>query len=398
MADSSPSEHPLVSPWHSRVDDTATALLQKIMQHAVELLNLEACTLALLDEQKMNLRLIATSQEELDTLASFPLHTSPLAEVVEEQQPRIFSSTQLDMCRQLLGGDKTHTLACLPLLDRQQVLGVLLARASSAEAFAPQKLHLLALLAEQATLTLLNARQAELLRDANRTKANFLSLVTHELRSPLNAINGYLDLTLEGLAGELSGQQREFLQHARAGSEHLYTLIEDLLLTSRVDAGQLRLSRTPVALERLVSDALEELELTARNAEVKMQAEIPAAFPNLVVDEVRMQQVLRNLLCNAIHWTPAGGHVTISARHVVERRKVEIRVTDTGCGIAPIYHERIFERFFQVPHSAGNRVSGQGLGLAVVKMVVELHGGRVWVESVPGEGCTFVVVLNGDKL
>jgi signal transduction histidine kinase len=283
----------------------------------------------------------------------------------------------------------------LPLLDGEQLLGVLLA--SSSTAFMPEKLYLLTLLAEQATLALLNARQAELVRDANRMKANFLSLVTHELRSPLNAINGYLDLTLEGLAGELNEQQREFLQRARAGSEHLYALVEDLLLASRADAGQLRLNRELVVLRDLMSDALEELELTAKDAEVTLEAEVPANFPPLFADPVRLQQVLRNLLCNALHFTPAGGRVTLTAQVAEQdeqRKRVEIRVIDTGCGIASEYHERIFERFFQVPRPEGGRASGQGLGLAIVKMIVELHGGRVWVESVPGEGSTFICLLD----
>ncbi len=241
--------------------------------------------------------------------------------------------------------------------------------------------------------------RAEPMYDVNRMKANFLSLVTHELRSPLNTINGYLDLTLEGLAGELNEQQREFLQRARAGSEHLYALIEDLLLASRADAGQLRLNREPVVLRDLLRDVLEELDLTAKDAKVSLETNLPADFPILVVDAMRMQQALRNLLCNALHCTPAGGHVTISA-HVLsvqniaedaEQERIEIRVTDTGYGIASAYHERIFERFFQVPPSEGGRVSGQGLGLAIVKMIVELHGGHVWVESVPGEGCTFIL-------
>lgn len=225
--------------------------------------------------------------------------------------------------------------------------------------------------------------------------AHFLSLVTHELRSPLNTINGYLDLTLEGLAGELNEQQREFLQRARAGSEHLYALIEDLLLAARADAGQLRLNRESVALRELVNNVLEELELTARDAGVSPEIEIPADLPMLMLDAVRVQHVLRNLLGNALYATPAGGHVTISARYATEQKLLEMRVKDTGCGIDAQYHERIFERFFQVPHPAGGRTSGQGLGLAMVKLIVELHGGQVRVESAPGEGSIFIFTVEG---
>lgn len=255
-------------------------------------------------------------------------------------------------------------------------------------------------------LCLLIAHDVTSVRDASRMKANFLSMITHELRSPLNAINGYLDLTLEGIGGELNEQQREFMQRARAGSEHLYALIEDLLLLSRADAGQLRLSREVIQLQDVVINAVEEFELTAHDQGVTMVVEIAKDFPRLYADAVRLQQVLRNLISNALHFTPKGEKVIVSA-HVEgssipsgplsvladeDRRVVKLQVSDTGNGIALEYQERIFDRFYQIPNVNSGR-SGQGLGLAIVKMIVELHDGYVTVESTPGQGSTFTCVL-----
>ncbi len=255
-------------------------------------------------------------------------------------------------------------------------------------------------------LCLMMARDVTAIRDATRMKANFLSMITHELRSPLNAINGYLDLALTGVAGELNEQQREFMQRARASSEHLYALVEDLLLISRADSGQVRLSRAVTNLQEIVANAVEELELMAGDAQVQVQLDIPRDFPPIYADPMRLQQVLRNLVSNALRFTSAGGRVTIAARvqntsplesddrdaprtKDEETRWLELRVQDTGQGIAPEHVERIFERFYQAPP----RVSGQGLGLAIVKMVVELHGGLVSVESVPGQGSAFTCLL-----
>ena len=217
--------------------------------------------------------------------------------------------------------------------------------------------------------------------------------------APLNAINGYLDLALEGIGGELNDQQREFMQRARAGSEHLYAWIEDLLLLSRADAGQLRLSREIILLQDVLLNAVEEFELSARDKGIAMVTNIARDFPRLYADAVRIQQVLRNLIGNALHFTPKGEEVTISA--TVEddvtlpealssegQRVVKLQVKDTGSGIAPEYQERIFERFYQIADANSSR-SGQGLGLAIVKMIVELHGGSVTVESTPGHGSTF---------
>src|SRR5262249_2551372 len=152
------------------------------------------------------------------------------------------------------------------------------------------------------------------------------SMITHELRSPLNAINGYLDLMLAGIAGELNEQQREFVQRARAGSEHLFSLIEDLLLLSRADAGQLRLNRDMISLPAIVANAIEELELVARDCGITTKVEIPGDFPPIYADAVRMQQVLRNLISNALHSTPPGGSVTISA-HLINK----VEATSESC-------------------------------------------------------------------
>ncbi len=253
------------------------------------------------------------------------------------------------------------------------------------------------------TLSLLVARDVTSIRDAARMKANFLSMITHELRSPLNAINGYLDLTLEGIGGELNEQQREFMQRARAGSEHLYALIEDLLLASRADSGQLRLSREIIHLQDVIANAVEELELNARDQGITMVVEIAKDFPRLYADAVRLQQVLRNLISNALRFTEQGGQVTVSAwvedRDALtmdssdeDTRVIKLQVSDTGIGIVPEHQERIFERFYQVPDGSNGR-SGQGLGLAIVKMIIELHNGSVTVESTPGRGSTFTCTL-----
>jgi PAS domain S-box-containing protein len=259
-----------------------------------------------------------------------------------------------------------------------------------------------------APFSLMIARDITSIRDATRMKANFLSMITHELRSPINAINGYLDLALTDIAGNLNDQQREFVARARAGSEHLYALVEDLLLVSRADAGQLRLNHSVLRLPEIVANAVEEMELTARDLGIVIESVIPDALPRLYADGVRLQQVLRNLLSNALHYTPAGGRITISARVVASsrdeqqtpatdepQRAISIEVADTGSGIAPEYHERIFERFFQVPLDLAGRASGQGLGLAIVKMIVELHGGQVTLRSAQGQGSAFTFTIPG---
>jgi len=257
-------------------------------------------------------------------------------------------------------------------------------------------------------MCLVMARDVTAIRDATRLKANFLSMITHELRSPLNAINGYLDLTLTGIAGPLNEQQQEFVQRARASSEYLYALVEDLLLISRADSGQVRLNREVTSLQEIAVNAVEELELLAIDNKVSVVVDIPNDFPPLYADPVRLQQILRNLISNALRFTPAGGQVTAAATIIPPpdsggeslpsqdeeaRRWLQLQVRDTGYGIAPEHLERIFERFYQAPQPGALHASGQGLGLAIVKMIVELHEGQISVESVPGQGSAFTCLL-----
>jgi two-component system phosphate regulon sensor histidine kinase PhoR len=251
-------------------------------------------------------------------------------------------------------------------------------------------------------LCLIVARDMTALRDAARIKTSFISMITHELRSPLNAMHGYLDLALTGVAGELNEQQRDFIRRARMASEHLYALLEDLLLIGRADAGQWQLNCEIVNLQEVITDALEELELTIADNEITLTLDTDDTIPPIYADSVRMQQVVRNLLSNALRFTPTSGQITIST-HIEPNtyqdisaehgRVVVLQVSDTGSGIPLEQQQRIFERYYQVSNPDANRVRGQGLGLAIVKMIVELHGGRVFVRSAPGQGSTFVCVL-----
>ncbi len=238
--------------------------------------------------------------------------------------------------------------------------------------------------------------------EIERLQSRFISMITHELRSPINLINGYLDLALEGIAGELNQQQREIIQRARAGSERLYALIEDLLFISRTEAGQLRLNREVVRLPEIIDQAIEELELVAMDNEISIGVEIPHDFPVIDADAIRVQHVMRNLIHNALRFTQPGGSIVIAAcvsttsievASTNEEQHVKVQIRDTGYGIAPKYQERIFERFFQIPVAHTERTGGQGLGLTVAKMIIELHGGQIFVKSMPGAGSTFTFTL-----
>ncbi len=332
------------------------------------------------------------------------LHSERISLSNEESLPVWAAQHRHPMLRAPLAQSSEQAELAVPFIAKNVLYGVLWLR--RAEPFCSDEFRQVRHLSTIAAVALENmalfqeARSGQN-REIMRMKANFLSMVAHELRSPINAINGYLDLTLEGIAGELTEQQHEFVQRARAGSEHLYALVEDLLLISRADAGQLHLNRALIHLPEVIENAVEEMELTASDNGIAIEVEIAPELPRLYADTIRLQQVLRNLLSNALRFTSKGGRITVSARLAEqtvtspdeEGRVMELIVRDTGVGIAPENQQRIFERFFQIAEGGRGRASGQGLGLAIVKMIVELHGGSVMVESAPEEGSSFVCTL-----
>lgn len=235
------------------------------------------------------------------------------------------------------------------------------------------------------------ARDVTLLNSANRMRANFISMVSHELRTPLNSINGFLEIVLESPVGPLNERQREFLNYARVSTQQLATLVEDILFISKADSGQFTLRLARVRVPKVVDSALQAVQSLAEKAQVPLVAELPSGLPTLRADELRIQQVLTNLLGNAIKFSPAESTVRL---HVsVGDAALQFAVSDQGKGITPEDHARIFERFYQSDSNVRNRAGGYGLGLSIAKLIVEQHHGRIWVESEPGEGATFYFTL-----
>ena len=228
------------------------------------------------------------------------------------------------------------------------------------------------------------------LEEASLHKSEFLANMSHELRTPLNAIIGFSQLLRERMFGELNEKQEEYLDDILTSAGHLLALINDILDLSKVEAGQIELEVAPFSLR----EALERGVVMVRERATKDGVTVALeAYPEADIvsgDERRVRQVIFNLLSNAVKFTPHGGTVDVSAVRV--NGEVRVSVADTGPGIAPEDHDRIFEEFQQTEAGAAQR-EGTGLGLALSKRLVELHGGRIWVDSDLGEGSTFVFTL-----
>ncbi len=246
------------------------------------------------------------------------------------------------------------------------------------------------------------------LRELDRLKSNFLATMSHELRTPLTSIIGYSDMLASGIGGELSPDQSEFIEVIRSKGEHLLALITSLLDMNKLEQGAMRLEREPLAVRALLDDLRKTIAPAAAKKGVGLALDIGEGVGSILVDPVRIKQVLFNLAENALKFTPKGGVIRFAARVTesvpevddlgavllaVPRRATELAVIDSGPGIAPEEHAKIFDAFYQVDGSSTREHGGTGLGLSIAKRIVEAHGGEIRVESAPGAGAAFYLTL-----
>jgi len=249
------------------------------------------------------------------------------------------------------------------------------------------------------------------LKELDRLKSNFLATVSHELRTPLTSIIGYSEMLLEGIAGEIAGEQREFVTTIREKGEQLLGLIKGLLDLSKLESGTMSLRKGTLEVASLVRDVAQTMAPHAKKKGILLLAEVEAGLPTLWADGERLRQVLLNLVENAIKFTPASGSVRITAKLAslggpsgatddgglvllgAKRTGVELRVADTGIGIPEAERERVFDAFYQVDSSSTREQGGTGLGLSIVKRLVEGHDGTVRIESNEPHGTVFVVAI-----
>jgi len=233
------------------------------------------------------------------------------------------------------------------------------------------------------------------LERADRLKSEFLANMSHELRTPLNAILGFSELLLEQFYGPVNGEQSEYLRSISSSGEHLLALINDILDLSKIEAGRMELDVEAINVSALLENSVAIVREKAHNADVSITLDAGDAR-SLDADPRKVKQILFNLLSNAVKFTPAGGSVTIAARTVSRADAgagVEFIITDTGIGISTADQTKLFREFTQVDGSLSRRHEGTGLGLALTKRLVDLHGGQIGVQSAPGTGSTFTVWL-----
>ena len=378
-------------------------VLNTIVARANQLAGTDACSVWEYDEATETFFLRATDNLDIDVVAALRQTEirkgeGAVGRVAVTQAPvQIPDISATDAyrgsMRELLLGTGTRALLAVPLLRDDRLVGGLTVNRKTPGEFSVETIDLLQTFATQSALAINNARLFREIADkgrqlevASRHKSQFLANMSHELRTPLNAILGYTELITDNIYGEVPERMREVLERVDKSGRHLLGLINDILDLSKIEAGQLTLTLAPYSMDGVAQTVATQVGALAADKQLGFELVLAEDIPLGQGDERRLTQVLLNLVGNAIKFTDVG---KVVVRVGTSADSYVVSVADTGPGIAEADREKIFEEFQQADTTRAKAKGGTGLGLAISRRIVEMHGGRLWVESTLGEGATF---------
>jgi signal transduction histidine kinase/CheY-like chemotaxis protein len=383
-----------------------TEVLNTIITQAVQLSGTDGGSIYEFDEDAREFRVetvCGTSPETFDALrrTRIGLDDTFLGKAATLGRPLEIPDLRdapLDPYLRVLAEGGWHSLIAVPMLREGRIVGAMVVR-RHAPGYVPQEIcDLLGTFASQSALAMINAqlyrqleRQSAALEVASRHKSEFLASMSHELRTPLNAIIGFSEVLLERMFGELNERQDDYLRDIWSSGKHLLELLNDILDLSKIEAGQMVLNRSEFAVRESLEYCLSMVRERALKQRVLLSLDVDPEVSLLDADRLRFRQVLLNLLANAVKFTPEGGRVGVRAS--VHDQDLVVEVADTGPGVPAEDRQRIFDAFQQGATRHPEQTEGTGLGLTLSKRILELHGGRIWVESEAGKGSTFGFAL-----
>jgi len=370
-------------------------IFEAVVQGTRRLVDFEQASIArITDPENATVFAISGNPGTLEEGKHIALPSSRFSDVLERRQPAVFDLLSERVAVDTLRMSMIRREIVLPLVVGDQVIGTFNLGSRRMDAFSAAEIEVLSQITAELGVALAQAeayerehQAAQKLKELSDLKSEFVSKVSHELRTPLTSIMGAADNLLDGIAGEIDERPRAYLSRIKENSDRLLRLINELLDLARIEAGKEEIHATRFRLDMLIRETLETLKPLAEERGVALAERAPAALV-IRADRDKISRVLINLVQNGIKFTPPGGQVAVAASG--EGAWVKLAVSDSGAGIPAIELERIFDKFHQVRRSQSR---GTGLGLPISRQLVEMHGGRLTVDSAEGRGSTFTVVL-----
>lgn len=371
-------------------------VLDLIAQSAAEAMQVKACTIRLLDESGQIVDTVAAYGLSEQYLTKGPIDVQKSLHTYQtlSGQPTIISDTSRDNRLQYPAEARAEgisSMLCVPLRIKGKTEGVICVYSTERDYFSESDAEFLSALASEGAIAIENARTYQALEMADKARSDFVQMVTHELRSPLSAVQSMLRVLEEGYVGSITSKQRDLIQRSKRRISFLLALVNDLLDLAAGRMEQLKGEKKEVVLNETITRVTELMHTSAEEKGLKLEVEIAEEPLVLVGIEDGLERVFMNLVSNAVKYTPAGGSVTVKAWS--ENDQIKVKVSDTGIGIPEEALPRIFDEFYRARNAKAMEMEGTGLGLAIARDVVEQHGGQISVESAEGKGSTFYVSL-----
>lgn len=372
-----------------------------IAKSAAEAMRTEACTIGLLDESGQVSEIVASYGlgEVLFPGGPVDFQSKLLTSRTLAGQPTIVPDLHRDEHLPYLpetGSEWIKSMLCVPFVIGDKAEGVICLYSFETDHFSQSDARFLSALAGEGATAIMHARAFQALELADRAKSDFVRMVTHELRSPLSAVQSMLRLLEQGYVGSLTSKQQDLVQRSQRRISFLLALVRDLLDLAAGKMEQLAGEKQEVMLDEIIAKAIRAMKAIAQEKELRLEVQITEEPLALIGSEDGLERVFMNLVSNAVKYTPAGGSVVVKAWSADDEIKVE--VSDTGIGIPEEALPRIFAEFYRAKNAKSVEMEGTGLGLAIAKDVLEQHGGQITVKSVLGEGSTFYVTLPKGKV
>ena len=374
-------------------------------------------TLFLLDDTRRSLEIGATfsasndysgqgsEDVNVDLDPETPGGQSPIAQAIHNRKilavSNIFRDRRYSLWRENTRTDGFSSLVCVPLIPAEAPIGVLTLYFRDSRRLLPAEYELLQTAGRTAAIALQRAMLDErllkeevatrALEQVSHLKTEFVSLVSHELRTPLTSIQGYVKLILAGHTGDLNDVQNEFLNTVSRNTDRLVALVNDLLDISRIESGRMELVLESLDINEAIDREIATIKMISDEHEISIHVDIEGDLPPVIADSHRLGQIVSNLLSNAVKYSPNGASVKVTAGKAGDN--VLIKVIDSGIGISPEERMKLFQRFYRGESDAVRSTWGTGLGLSITRHLVEMHGGKIWVESEKGQGSTFSFII-----